>query len=349
MTPRLSLMLMAAVLAGGPRWEQAPSPADYHALIDAYRAGQSAALDRIGAASEAEVQAWIDAARPDRGERWDVENLRAAAVAHTELWSRGLTDQRPGADRHLHAATRLFERVRDADARQADFVDRWRRIVLEWLSRLGSAGQLEAFFERTTRTLPTAPQRVEAERAFREGLEAERHAVAQGFRMPFAMAPRDDEKTRWLARAGAAFGEALERDATHAMAALHLGRTRLLQGKPVEAARYFSKVLDAPDPRIRYLALLFLGSLAERDGRTAEAERAYADAQRAYPLGQAAVMALSQLFSRLGQEARAREVLAVLAERRRSVEPLWTYVPPGRRDVIDLAMALDELRAEVRK
>jgi lipopolysaccharide biosynthesis regulator YciM len=142
---------------------------------------------------------------------------------------------------------------------------------------------------------------------------------------------------------------ALKKDPSHAMAALHLGRIRMLQGERAEAARHFTTIVDAGDPRIRYLALLFLGSLAEREGRNADAERAYVDALRAYPLGQAGVLALSQLFSRTGQETKARQIIAVLVARKGNVEPLWTYLPPPRLGLADYQMLLNELRAEVSK
>jgi hypothetical protein len=45
----------------------------YPVLIEAYRGGQAAALDRISAASEADVRGWIEGARS--GPTWTIEPL----------------------------------------------------------------------------------------------------------------------------------------------------------------------------------------------------------------------------------------------------------------------------------
>jgi tetratricopeptide (TPR) repeat protein len=345
----ISAVLALGVSGGIDGVAQQAAQADYRALVDAYRSGQSAALDRIGTADEAEVHAWIEGARSDRSGTWNVEALRAAAIAHTEVWVRAIHDRRESAVVHLRAATRLFERVRDDGPGQAEYIDRWRTVVLGLLGRLVNQGQAEDFAERASALFPTNPERTLATRAVNEGLGAERQASEYGVRAPSFMAFHDDSRQRWWASAAAAYVVALKRDPSHEIAALHLGRTRMLQGERAEAARHFTSVADARDPRVRYLARLFLGSLAEREGRDADAERAYVDALRAYPFGQAGLLALCQLFSRTGQERKARQTVAVLAARKGSVEPLWTYLPPPQLDLADYQMLLNELRAEVSK
>jgi tetratricopeptide (TPR) repeat protein len=346
----ISAVLALGVLAGIDVVAQPAAQADYRALVDAYRSGQSAALDRIATAAEADVHAWIEGARSDRSGTWNVEALRAAAIAHTEVWVRAIHDRRPeSAVVHLRAATRLFERVRDDGPGQDEYIDRWRTVVLGLLARLVNQGQAEEFAARASALFPTNPQRERAIPGFNAGLAAERQGSEYGVRARSIMAFRDDSLQRWWAHAAASYVMALKRDPSHEMAALHLGRTRMLQGERAEAARHFTSVVDAGDPRVRYLALLFLGSLAEREGRDADAERAYVDALRAYPLGQAGLLALCQLFSRTGQETKARQIIAVLAARKGNVEPLWTYLPPPRLDLVDYQMFLNELRAEVSK
>ena len=241
----------------------------------------------------------------------------------------------------------LFERVRDADPAQADYIERWRKVVQGLLARLVNPRQTREFATRATALFPTTPQRRDATLAFEEGLEAERQGSQHGVRIRGILPFRDDSLPRLWAHAAASYTVALKKDPSHELAALHLGRTRMLQDQRAEAARHFTNVTNARDPRVRYLALLFLGSLAEREGRDADAERAYTDALRTYPFGQAGVLALGQLFSRTGHEAEARQIIAVLAARNGSVEPLWTYFPPPRIELADYQMLLNELRAEV--
>jgi tetratricopeptide (TPR) repeat protein len=342
------LPLGAAGIDGDP---QTTGPADYRALIDAYRGGQRAALDRIGTATEADVHDWIESARADRGHTWTVEELRAAAIAHTEAWAGALANRRPeSAALHLRAATRLFERVRDDGPAHADYIDRWRTVVQGVLARLDNSRQAEEFESRASALFPTHPRRVLAARAFNKGLGAER--LGSAYRGEPAEAFRvfeESSRRRWWTSAAGSYLTALNLDPSYEMAALHLGRIRLLLGESAEAAQRFTKLVDAGDPRTRYLARLFLASLAERDGRDAEAERGYRSALAAYPWGQSASVALSQLFSRTGQETTARAIIAELGERGASVEPFWTYLPPARLDLADCQMLLNELRAEVRK
>ena len=330
---------------------QTTGPADYRALIDAYRGGQRTALDRIRTATEADVHDWIEGARQDRGRTWTVEDLRAAAIAHTEAWARALADRRPeSAVLHLRAATHLFERVRDKGPAYSYYIDRWRTVVQGVLARLDNPRQAEEFESRASALFPTHPRRVLAARAFHEGLTAERLASeyrgerAENFRVFY-----EDSRRRWWRSATGSYLTALNLDPSYEMAALHLGRISVLLGESAEAARRFTNLVDAGDPRIRYLARLFLGSLAEREGRDAEAESAYRSALAAYPWGQAASVALSQLFSRTGQETAARAIIAEMGGRGASVEPFWTYLLPARLDLADCQMLLNELRAEVRK
>src|SRR5687767_11646260 len=72
--PPWILAVLALGAAGVDGVAQTTRPADYRALIDAYRGGQRAALDRIRSATEADVRDWIEGARQDRGRTWTVED-----------------------------------------------------------------------------------------------------------------------------------------------------------------------------------------------------------------------------------------------------------------------------------
>src|SRR6185436_17974712 len=113
---------------------------------------------------------------------------------------------------------------------------------------------------------------------------------------------------------------------------LHLGRVRMLRNADTEAVVALAIAERSPDPRVKYLASLFLGAIDERAGRFDAAGRWYRAARTAFPWGQSAPIALAQLLSRSGDETGARAALAdSLARRRgRTVDPLWTYfVEPG--------------------
>jgi len=90
---------------------------------------------------------------------------------------------------------------------------------------------------------------------------------------------------------------------------------------------------------------MFLGAIAERGSRYADAERLYLDAREAFPRGQSAPLALSHVLMREGREADARTAVARhFTGRARVVEPLWTYLADP---ATDLGPTLDLLRAEV--
>jgi tetratricopeptide (TPR) repeat protein len=111
------------------------------------------------------------------------------------------------------------------------------------------------------------------------------------------------------------------------------------------ALRTAARSSDAPTA---YLALLFLGSIDERQGKLDEAASQYSQAMQIYPYGQSACVALSHLFSRRGQASDARDALVrcIGPERTDLVDPLWTYVSkPGDA----LGARFDELRAESRQ
>jgi predicted Zn-dependent protease len=97
---------------------------------------------------------------------------------------------------------------------------------------------------------------------------------------------------------------------------------------------------------VRYLALMFLGVIAERQARFDDAEKQYRAALDTFRWGQAAPLALSHVLMRAGREQEAHETLAAhfTATRGRVVEPLWTYLA---NPATDLGPSLDQLRAEV--
>ena len=347
--PSIAAALVFVVCAGPAGLARQSAPSDYRSIVEEYRGGRRSAIDKIGAADAREVNAWIELARSAGNSAWDSETLRAAAIMHTEAWSAALRNQRDEAARvQLEAAIRLFERVRDTGPGQADFIERWRTVVSGLLRKTVNRGLADEFDQRTAPSFPTDPVRQAATRWFLLGLDAERSANEQHDRSDYINSVSVDTQQRSWASALVSYGEALKRDPDYKLVSLHMGRVRLRLHAWTDAARDLERAATANDPRVRYLALLFLGSIAEREGKYKEAEQSYLNAMETYPLGQAWSLALSQLLSRTGREAEARKAIAVLGSRQGNlVEPLWTYVPPPALDVVDLQMSFNELRAEV--
>jgi Tfp pilus assembly protein PilF len=120
----------------------------------------------------------------------------------------------------------------------------------------------------------------------------------------------------------------------------------IVAGREIDADRPLRLAAASPDRPVRYLAMMFLGAIAERQSRYADAEEQYMAALDAFPWGQSAPLALSHVLMREGREPEARAAVArhFAGTGGRVVEPLWTYLAdPGT----DLGPTLNLLRAEV--
>jgi Tfp pilus assembly protein PilF len=143
-----------------------------------------------------------------------------------------------------------------------------------------------------------------------------------------------------------AFEKALEIDPESFEAWLHLGRIRMNRSDPKPAVDALRKAMGSPERRVRYLASMFLGAIAERTADFAQAEERYREASVTYPWAQSPALALAHLLSRTAREVEARTTLAAQFARsqRMVVDPLWTYyLAPD--ELLDATLC--ELRAEV--
>jgi hypothetical protein len=83
---------------------------------------------------------------------------------------------------------------------------------------------------------------------------------------------------------------------------------------------------DAKDDRTRYLAHLFLGSLAERQHRLDEAAQEYELARQLGPMHQSPYVALSRIELLRARAERARDLAQQLAALQRiDDDPWWNY------------------------
>jgi tetratricopeptide (TPR) repeat protein len=276
---------------------------------------------------------------------WPWEDVRAAAMLHSEACV-AAADRAGACEFHIMQAERLLERTVALSPRQEDFAWRWYRVMPRILNAFGQKS-----LARGVDTQAMEKWRSDRARAaYLQGLELEGRGAHESLLLQPPSGPNSYDKAGaragYLAQAGELFTRALKQRPELTVAALHLGRIRMLQGNSAEATPLFRSALADVDPAVRYLASLFLGSLEERDGRFDVAEKLYREALALIPYGQSAPLALSELLSRTGKETDARQVLAARLLRMNTdvLEPFWAY---GPEDVP--ATRFDLLRVEVWK
>lgn len=135
------------------------------------------------------------------------------------------------------------------------------------------------------------------------------------------------------------YERALRKDATLVEARLRLGRIRSLQRRPDADAALSAVALDAPRPTTRYLAHLFLGSSAERQGQLEAAQRHYEAALALEPRAQTACIAISHVLHLRAELDRATTVALECVAAAGSDDPWWSY----RVGAYD-AQLVDEMR-----
>jgi tetratricopeptide (TPR) repeat protein len=273
------------------------------------------------------------------------EDLRAAAMLHTdaaiELLELAHVEH---AVFHLNTASRLVDATLGISALDSAYGARWYALSVALLEMYGVHPWAGEFRKRSAARFFRNPSRT----ALTSAIQDERRAsgIVRLSRADHVgeVAGVDVRLVMRFKRVAQAFEKVVRLDPQCHEAWLHLGRARMIVNEYDRATSALEKASLAADPRHRYLALMFLGAIAELKEEFALAERRYVDASRAYPWGQSAPLALSHLLSRIGQEAKAREILEdhLSRSRRLIAEPLWTYMldPPA-------SMTLNELRATV--
>lgn len=351
--PRLILLVILSTTATTAAFRQsATSHADhsatYRQLVAAYRSVDADTMRRLAALPPGTVSSLVDAVLSARGAAaWAAGDVIAAAMLHTdtgiELMKAGLVEQ---GVFHVNVAARLIDRTADTAPLYTSYAGRWYAVVAAILhSYEARAWALEFNKRQRTRQAETAAGEV-LTRALREELEAAKEPPGRfAYRdaPPAAVQAGIEHRYSSVARL---FEQAVHVDPECYEGWLHLGRTRMLAGNDRAAIAALERAVKAHDPRHQYLAIMFLGAIAERQQRFADAEQRYRQASALYPWGQSAPVALSQLLSRCGRDADAREILVRYHARAKSIaaDPLWTYLLGTNEH---LAARLNELRVEV--
>jgi tetratricopeptide (TPR) repeat protein len=347
----LSIMVIAVALTPVTCGAQSPLPLrTYPELVHAYRQHGATIVPSLLLVPHAEisraVDAWLAGGHDSTRRQISWHELRAAALLHSEAAIYGWTRKaHTDADFHLKVAGRLLDRVRTMQPAQDDFARRWYDLMYELARQSAPRLVVEQMRTYAQDRWPHDPARDR----FMRGLEAEIRGSVEGRIGPPAQSGPLDLRSlqaHWFWLAAREYREALERNPGLHAAALHLGRIHTTQGDMASAEPLLRQALTSPDPRIRYLSMLLLGSIDERRRQFSQAEQHYRSAIEQYPEGQAAVFAVAQLLSRTGREDEARDTLnrQLVPGRERAVEPLWTYLA---RPESELAAKLDELRVEV--
>ena len=352
---RRALLIAAAVLLAiaGAQTAFAQGPGEYQDIVEEYRIGAAdAAVGRLArwpapAVTES-VRHWSTLLRPGQ--------LIAAAMLHTEL-AHAILDVLPAAtDTQLQHAQTLLAALaarRDERGRAMDVRRRWFAFVTTMYLARGYADDAERYVRAGLAEFPRD--------AF---LHLHRGTILETRANFDATDPRNDPSRRVtlsrgraldpslraaqaLDAAAAEYRRALELEPRMAVAQLHLGWIHIVQRDARRARDELTAALaGAPDDRVRYLAHLFLGRLAEQQNRLDEAAREYEATRQLGPAHQTPYVALSRIEAALGRIERARDLAreGIQLSVADDDDPWWNYHLGG----ID-GEALAWLRAEAHR
>jgi tetratricopeptide (TPR) repeat protein len=340
---RCVLLVVVALSTTGISPAQQPAKS-YRDVAAEYLRNPDEGLRLLSAVPADAVEQGITAALTDV--RWTENDLRAAAVMHTDAWlrelkpfERGHSDQIP--KENIAAAARLLRHALSTSEGQW-FAFRWFDALVR---AIGDISPREPIVQdrvvRVDPNTPSAEQLAEkltdsfgeqpclyAAALFDRALASEFYAIQWSAAVTRPGSVRYDPQP--LREAAAGYEEALAQMPEMTLAALHLGRIRLLQNRTDEAGRLLGIAAASRTRSTIYVASLYLGSIAEREGRFAEAEDRYRAAILAAPRGQSAHMALAQLHSRLGRPDDSRRILDNIlsdSDPFNRVDPWWSYLP----------------------
>jgi tetratricopeptide (TPR) repeat protein len=332
--------LLVLVMASPAR---AQNVEGYLALARAYAAGRGdTSAQQLATWSEADITAAASAAAITASAR----DLLAAAILHTDLANTIIDAQPQLATFHLNKArgalTVASERIGQRE-RLEPIVRRWFRFVASIYTSCELLPQASEHVHVGLLRFPADPGLYVARGVIIE-VRLRRTLVPDWRRgVPINGGAHSAVEDR-LQGAAANHLHALSLDAHDAEAHLHLGWVRLFLEDKRAKADLEAALADATDDTIRYLAHLFLGGLAEREQRLAEARREYEEARAVGPGFQTPYVALSRIEAALGREDLAREhALVGVQLTRTDDDPWWDFRIGFDRE------SLRWLRAEARK
>jgi tetratricopeptide (TPR) repeat protein len=285
---------------------------DYLGLVNQYASGDA----NLAITQLASWQRLIVAESVHRSTAKLQPQLRAAAaMLHTDVALVTLDSLPALSGFHLETARRLLKNL----GNRPEFLQWWYELVSTMYASRGSMDEALAAvreglsrFPRDAALHVTSGVLIEMRLSFVEGDLQGLPRVHIGSR-------------RELTAAAAEYRQALEIDSELSPAWLRLGWVHfLLQDE--RASGEIAAALDrATDTRTRYLAHLFLGAVAEREGRLLDARREYEAARDAGVTYQTPYVAISRIEEALGHHAMAHEVAEAWASLPRTDDPWWDH------------------------
>jgi hypothetical protein len=311
----------------------------YREIVQAFRANPDRGVERVLDLPEDAIAPGIEEAVRD-GSVWSLQERGAALLLHTDAALFLLERDRTNAWIHLDRAQTLADALA-LDPESAWFVHQWFVVLAVALREDVRAGQLMQHWH--------AEPWYAAAAAMDRGLDLEAHGAEFGDLRPTRgteMAVYDPDAFR---QAEPFFRQAI---AAHLeIAAVHLGRIKMIRGRDSEARQLFEQAAGTSHWRTTtYLANLFLGSLEEYDGQRPEAERRYKAAVESIATAQSGRLALAALLGRSGRGAEAARVLADSPTDPASLlafDPWWSYLYPYGDRRFGTRMMLSELHVAV--
>lgn len=244
--------------------------------------------------------------------------LRAlGALMHAETAEQLLMSNRALADLHFELSRKLAGVLKG----RPGFTERWYVLITLMLLSDGdtrSAHQLalEAYGRLERSAVPF----------FLLGVIAETTVMFdfKNLRDPLSKEPRDERRIRdGLGVAAGSYGRALKIAPESSELRLRLGWTSALLGERGAEAT-LTAAAKSSDRDVRYLAQLFLGSVAERREDLERALTFYQAARDLGPSFHSACLATSQTLHAMGDQSRSREVAEACLDADEH-DPWWTY------------------------
>ena len=232
-------------------------------------------------------------------------SLPAAVMLHTEAGLR--QNWRGSADAGVHwgYARRLAEL--GLGRKQDSFLRAWYRAL--GLFFLGSYGVRDAI-SLLDRALERFPD--DAAIALALGQAHEALGTFSEGQIVSVWPDPSGEARQHLERAERLYRDLLAQHATEREARLRLGRVLQISGHAEPALAELHRVAaTTEDPRLRYLAHLFIADQLRRSSRLPESRDEFSEALEAWPGAQAAALGLAEALRSLGHRGEAASLLAI--------------------------------------
>lgn len=335
---RWQLAMLMVVLLAPPA--SAQSWDDYLSLLDAYATNPTHAVNLMTAPAMRQdllaehVTACLPRVVQFAGDTSPCRGVRRslAVVLHTAAAVKvDVTDDALSLF-HLQQARRLVDQVR-----QPALTEKWYELAVMFLLSRGSVQGASALADDMAGrfTASAVPH-------YLRGVVKEVGVMFDygNLRDPLPAGRAGATTRRTLESSIGDYERALRQDETLVDARLHWGHVRSLLGESGAEAALLLVAGSARRADTRYLANLFLGSLAERSGKIDAALRHYESARGIEPRAQTACVATSQLLQMRARSDRAAAVARECLDMSGGDDPWWSY----RLGAYDSKM-VDDLRA----